>query len=190
MGHPGMESGSSGRPPSRDETVGAAGIILFDMLAYANTADFPSRLRDGLALVQAGRAPATKVDTAFAELRQLAEEALAAMRGILAVPLGTRIQTGDSAPDEQSDTKRASYLAELNGALDVVRRNLRQHESSEFENFVRMIQSRDRDLGARLEETLREYLAYTREVERTLVLFGAGTDDDVDLIGDLVPDVA
>lgn len=46
------------------------------------------------------------------------------------------------------------------------------------------------DLAPDLVRTCREYVAYTREAERTLILFGAGADDDVDLIGDLVPDVA
>jgi hypothetical protein len=166
------------------------GYILSVVLAYAIQPDLPARIRDSVALVEAVRAPRAGVDPAVAALRQLADEALGSMRGILAVSLGDRIQTGDAIPNEKSDAERAGYLADLNEALTVVRRSLEQYESADFDTFVRSIRTYAPDLGAELQRTRREFAAYTRQVERTLILFGAGTRDDADLIDDLVPDVA
>lgn len=78
----------------------------------------------------------------------------------------------------------------LNSALAPVRLSLQPYQSEEFDEFPRSVHVYAPDLASELQRTARDYLAYTHEVERTLILFGAGTDDDVDLIGDLAPDVA
>lgn len=125
-------------------------------------------------------------------LRQSAQDSIDSIRSQLATSLVDSIDAGfdtSFSVDDLSPDERAKYKERIDSTLEVVRGARHLYESPAYERFIRLVSSHASDLAPALRQAQRDFVAYSRETERVLVLFGAGTDDDAaDL--DLIPDVA
>ena len=126
-----------------------------------------------------------------ARLRADARESITLMQSILQVPLLQRVQTTSEVDtDDMPEAERASYFEKLNSLLDVVRATRQLYEGAMYQHFLRLVRDNAPDLAVEFASKHMQFVEYSLEFERILVLFGAGTDDDAELIADVVPHVA
>jgi hypothetical protein len=119
------------------------------------------------------------------ELQGIAHGMLAAFEEFLAAPplmLETTVRKAEEpAPDE------AEAVSGLNVLLDLLRSCRHQATGAAGDALVRALRARQPDLAKLYEATRSDFLERLAELERMLVLFGAGSEADAGLGMDLIP---
>jgi hypothetical protein len=100
-------------------------------------------------------------------------------------PVGLHIELfGDDERDARTDDE---FKAGLDALLETVRSALAMFSGASFGLFTRSVENVDDALALRLRLSATAALGRTRELEKALVFFGAGADEEADIAADLLP---
>jgi hypothetical protein len=120
------------------------------------------------------------------ELEAVAFDMLAAFENFIAAPvleLTTTVHAAGKPPtDEGSD------LAGLNALLDLLRRCREGTVGASGQTLGRALRIRRPHLASLYESKKSEFLERIVDLEKMLILFGAGTEDDAELGIDFIPE--
>lgn len=117
------------------------------------------------------------------ELRAMAHRMMADFEELLAQPaLDIEVTVREAESTETTPAEQEG--SELTMLLQLLRRARRHITSSRLR---RVLQAREPELSKTYEAALARVLEHINEIEKVLVLYGAGTDEDAELASDVIP---